>query len=125
MKYKSSKSRSRTRYKAIITVITCTLLTAIAQVLLKYATTRMSSVPIYANIPLIAGLVTYAFASVLLIIALRNADLSLIYPFIALSFIWVALLSIFLFNEHVSLANTLGIISVIIGVSLIGRGGRK
>ncbi len=112
--------------RAIILVITCTLLTSIGQVLMKYSTTGMDSIlHAITSIPLIIGLIIYAIASVLLIISLKNADLSLVYPFIALSFVWVSLLSIILFNEYISLINWLGISAIILGVSLIGRGAKK
>ena len=125
---KSSRNRNdiiRNNKKAIILVITCTLLTSVAQVLMKISTKKMDSIAsAITSIPLILGLIIYALASVLLIIALRGAELSLVYPFIALSFVWVTLLSIFVFEEHVSPTNLFGIIAIIIGVSLIGRGGR-
>lgn len=112
--------------RAIMVIIACTILTSIGQVLMKYSTSQMNSVlDAITSIPLILGLIIYAIASVLLIISLKNADLSLVYPFIALSFVWVSLLSIVLFNEHISLLNWFGISAIIIGVSLIGRGGKK
>jgi undecaprenyl phosphate-alpha-L-ara4N flippase subunit ArnE len=71
------------------------------------------------------GVISYAIGAILLIIALKYGDLSLIYPFVALSFIWVALLSIVIFHERISLINWLGIFIIIIGVSLIGYGSKK
>lgn len=117
---------SATDKKAIMLVITCTILTSIGQILFKYSTARMDSFyAIITNIPLILGLIIYLMASVLLIVALRSGHLSVLYPFVALSFVWVTLLSIFLFNEHVATHNWLGIIAIIIGVSLIGMGSSK
>jgi len=111
--------------KPIIIVILCTIFTSIGQVFLKIGSSRISNFISIFNLPLIVGLISYVLGAVLLIIALKYGDLSLIYPFIALSFIWVTLLSIYLFNEHVLLANWLGILCILFGVSLIGLGGRK
>jgi multidrug transporter EmrE-like cation transporter len=123
---KENKKQSNNNRKAIITVIICTLLTSAGQVLMKYSTDGMNSLfAALTSIPLILGIIIYAIASVLLITALKDAELSLVYPFIALSFVWVTLASIILFHEHVSVVNTLGIFSIIIGVSLIGQGGRR
>jgi multidrug transporter EmrE-like cation transporter len=110
----------------IMILLLCTLLTSTGQVLIKYSLDDIHSfMSAIISLPLIFGLVIYALASVLLIVALRNAELSLVYPFISLSFIWVTLFSIFLFHEHVSIINIFGIISIIIGISLIGQGGRR
>ena len=112
--------------KPIMIVIVCTILTSLGQILFKYATKNLNDFySIITNIPLIAGFVSYALGAILLIIALKYGDLSMIYPFVALSFVWVTLLSIWLFSEHVSLANWIGIAAILIGVSAIGFGSKK
>jgi drug/metabolite transporter (DMT)-like permease len=92
---------------------------------MKIGSNQLSDFSSIFNLYLISGLVFYAIGAVLLIIALKYGDLSMIYPFIALSFIWVTILSTYIFNEHVSVINWLGIIAILLGVSLIGQGGRK
>ena len=74
---------------------------------------------------MILGFVCYGLGAILLIIALKYGDLSLIYPFIALSFVWVNIASIFLFGEFISTINWIGIAAIMLGVSLIGYGGSK
>jgi multidrug transporter EmrE-like cation transporter len=109
--------------KSILMIILCTILTSTGQVMMKFSVSSLDSAwHILTNIPLIIGLILYAVASVILIMALKNGDLSLLYPFIALGFVWVTLASIFLFNEHVSLMNWAGITSIIFGVSFLGAG---
>jgi multidrug transporter EmrE-like cation transporter len=113
-------------WKPIIFVIICTLLTSSGQILWKTAARNIGDISsILMNIPLWAGFVCYGLGSILLIIALKYGELSVVYPFIALSFVWVTLASIKIFSEPVSLANWLGIVSIIIGVSLIGYGSTK
>lgn len=124
-KSKSLKSL-RENKKAILLVITCTLFTSIGQILMKIGSARTGSfLEIITNIPLILGFASYGIGAVLLIISLKYGELSLVYPFIALSFIWVSILSIYLFNEHVSLLNWTGLTAILIGVSLIGYGSSK
>ena len=123
-----ANKKKNVNVKSIIIVIICTILTSIGQVFLKYGTKGMDSVSAYSlitNVPLIVGFLFYAMGAVLLIAALRNGQLSVLYPFISLSFIWVTFLSIILFSEHVSIFNWLGIASIILGVSFIGFGGEK
>jgi len=113
-------------FTAIILVISCTILTSIGQILFKYSSGRLDSFhSIITNVPLIFGFLIYGIAAILLIMALRTGHLSVIYPFVALSFIWVTLASIFLFKENVHMLNWLGIASIIIGVSFIGFGSQK
>lgn len=112
--------------KAILLIIICTIFTSIGQILMKIGSENTSSfLEIITNIPLILGFVSYGIGAVLLIISLKNGELSLVYPFIALSFIWVSILSIYLFNEHVSVLNWLGLTAILVGVSLIGYGSGK
>lgn len=118
----------KTSFKAIILVIFCTILTSAGQILWKISTSKIEGfdiISLITNIPLILGFISYALGAILLIYSLKEGELSVIYPFIALSFIWVTLTSIFLFHEHVSLLNWLGITAILIGVSLIGYGSDK
>lgn len=118
--------KQRHRLWPIFLVIICTLFTSSGQIFWKYASTNLDNfVSVITNIPLILGFVFYGLGAILLIIALKYGELSIIYPFIALSFVWVNIASLFLFGEFISVFNWLGIISIIAGVSLIGYGGSK
>jgi multidrug transporter EmrE-like cation transporter len=117
--------------KPILIIILCTIFTSLGQVLLKMGTNNIDSVNNNINIisvlnwQLILGLIFYIIGAILLIIALKYGELSIIYPFISLSFIWVMLLSTYMFDEKVLLINWVGLICILLGVSLIGQGGRK
>jgi multidrug transporter EmrE-like cation transporter len=112
--------------KAIILVVICTIFTSLGQILMKIGSANTNSIiQIITNIPLILGFIAYGIGALLLIISLKYGELSLVYPFIALSFIWVSIASIYLFNEHVSLINWGGLTAIIIGVSFIGYGGEQ
>ena len=112
--------------KSILLVIISTILIAIGHVFFKFSVGHLDSIhSIITNIPLILGFVFYALASLMLILALQRGHLSVIYPFIALSFIWVTILSIIIFHEHVYIHNWIGIIAIIVGVSLIGISSSK
>jgi uncharacterized membrane protein len=45
-------------------------------------------------------------------------DLSVLYPLIALSYVWVSFLSYFVLKEPVSIVNFIGYAVIIVGVSL-------
>jgi multidrug transporter EmrE-like cation transporter len=122
----NNKKAAHKALKPILLVILCTLFTSSGQILWKLASKNLNSfIGIITNIPLILGFIFYGVGAILLIISLKYGDLSLIYPFIALSFIWVNIASIFIFGEAISIINWMGIISIMLGVSLIGYGGSK
>jgi len=119
--YKTNKT-----FRAIFLVILCTIFTSTGQILWKIASKNLNSIhSIITNIPLIIGFICYALGAILLIISLKYGKLSILYPFVALSFIWVNIASIFIFKEVVSIYNWIGIFIIILGVSLIGYGSSK
>ena len=112
------------KLKAIILVVCCTFFTAIGQILWKIGSTKLSLniISLLTNPPLMLGFLSYGIGLILLILALKFGELSLLYPFIALSFIWVALLSMFFLQEPMNLLKWFAIIIIVAGVSFIGFG---
>ncbi|MFC2134813.1 EamA/RhaT family transporter [Bacteroidota bacterium] len=118
--------KNRTPLFAILLVVVCTFLTSFGQYFIKLGTAEISGTLIsILNAPLIGGFVLYALGAVLLIIALKYGELSVLYPFIALSFVWVFLLSNFMLHEAIILINWLGLVLIIFGVSFIGWGANQ
>ncbi len=77
------------------------------------------------NVPLIAGYALYGINTLLLILALRDGELSMLYPIIALTYVWVTLLSYTLLGEPPNLYKNIGIATIVCGVAVLGGGGRK
>ncbi|HOX35084.1 MAG TPA: EamA family transporter [Methanoregulaceae archaeon] len=67
----------------------------------------------------ILGLCMYGLSTVFWLIALSRKDLSYVYPFIALTFIIVLLLSKFLLHETVGMARIIGTLIIIGGLLLV------
>lgn len=67
------------------------------------------------------ALCLYGVATIAWIYLLRSAELSKAYPWMALSFVLVALGSIFFFKESLSAAYWFGLMLIVAGVVLIGR----
>jgi multidrug transporter EmrE-like cation transporter len=116
-------------------VIVCTILAAVAQVFLKYGTQHPLppfalgdpstwvpfAVGLATDAPLIIGYTLHGGNAALLILALRDGQLSVLYPIYALSYVWVNMLSMYFFGEMLNVWKTLGIVLVIAGVAMIGR----
>lgn len=113
--------------KAVLLVFSCTVLGAAAQILMKIGMSRFvpEIVPIVTNVPLIAGYTLYGINTLLLVLALREGELSMLYPIIALTYVWVTLLSYLLLGEPANLYKNLGIVTIVVGVAVLGRGGKK
>ena len=68
------------------------------------------------------GVALYGVGTVLFIPALRGGDLSVLYPFVSLNYIWVSLLSVRFLGEKMNRLKWLGVALIILGVSFIGIG---
>jgi len=77
------------------------------------------------NLPLLCGLALYGLSTVLLVLALKDGELSLLYPVIALTYVWVTVLSLVILHDKPNPYKLAGIAVIVIGVSVLGRGGKK
>jgi multidrug transporter EmrE-like cation transporter len=69
------------------------------------------------------GLSLYAVGTVLWLFALRQLDLSLAYPFVAMSFVMVTASGVFFLGETVSMTRLVGLCFVIVGLIVMARTG--
>lgn len=76
------------------------------------------------NLSLLAGLSLYGVSTLLLVLALKDGELSLLYPVIALTYVWVTLLSFFIFHDHVNPVKMAGVAIIVVGVGVLGKGGK-
>lgn len=116
-------------------VFLCTLIGAAAQLLIKEGAGRLprgglagllaNLSSLLTNFPLIAGYVCLAVMTALMIAALRNGHLSVLYPIIALTYVWVMILSAVYFGDHLNSLKVAGVVLIVGGVSLIGIGSRQ
>jgi drug/metabolite transporter (DMT)-like permease len=125
--------------KSIYLVLGCTVFAATAQVLMKFGANHEMPqldlshpanwlpfvLAIIANVPLFLGYCTSAGTAFLLILALRDGELSMLYPIIAMTYVWVNLLSMYFFHEKMNIWKASGIALVIGGVALLGRAGSR
>lgn len=118
------------RKLAIFIVLACTLLVAFAQYLIKLGANRLSHAGLVATtigiitIPqLFAGYCLYAVFTVMFVYALRHGELSILYPLIALSYVWVTITAVMAFHESLNPFKVVGVLVIICGVAVLGVGG--
>jgi multidrug transporter EmrE-like cation transporter len=109
-------------------VFSCTILGAAAQMLMKIGLSRpnyLGLVGLLTSLPLLAGYSLYGLNTVLMVFALRDGELSILYPIIALTYVWVTILSVLFFHESMNVFKLLGVAVVVTGVTVLGRGGKS
>ncbi|HUA18490.1 MAG TPA: hypothetical protein VMB25_07075 [Bryobacteraceae bacterium] len=118
------------RRQAVLTVIGCTLLVAVAQYLIKIGANQLSHagllgtlIGIFTILPLFAGYALYGVFTVLFVAALRHGELSILYPLISLSYVWVTITAVLAFHEAMHPLKIVGIALIIAGVAVLGYGG--
>ncbi len=117
-----------TRRQSVALVSLCTLLGAAGQILIKMgANTLKGSNPwaMLTNLPILEGYALYGVMTLLFIYALRDEELSFVYPIISLSYVWVAGLSAWFFHDKINGLKGAGIAAIVAGVFVLGKDARK
>lgn len=125
--------------RSFLLVIICTFVGAAAQILIKQGTAQLGSghitlaqvahqpglfvaycISIITNFRLFCGYVLYGVMTFLMALALKGRELSRLFPIIALTYVWVTVLSLFLLGEHMNFFRAIGIAFIVCGVSVLG-----
>jgi multidrug transporter EmrE-like cation transporter len=125
--------------RAFLLVFSCTLIGALAQIFIKQGTAQLGThvtlgdvarhpslfltfcIGMVKNGRLLIGYSMYGVNTFLMALALKGRELSRLYPIIALTYVWVTILSLFtLPDEHLNFFRTIGIAFIVGGVSILG-----
>ncbi len=71
---------------------------------------------------LFAGYSMYGVSTILLVMALRHGQLSLLYPVFAMTYVWVTVLSVLVFHESMNAFKLAGIAVIVGGIAVLGMG---
>ena len=106
-----------------------TFMAAIGQTFMKQGAAKLSDGVtlsiLLADTPLWIGLVIYCCGAGLVILALRHGELNVLYPIISLSNVWVAIFAVTMFHESMTAVRALGILTIVAGVAILGRGASR
>lgn len=134
----AAKHKALSRNQAVGVVFLCTVIAAVSQMLIKLgakgsavAAPWTSLAGVWTNLlamatngHLVGGYALYAVMTVMFIFALRDEELSILYPIISLSYVWVAGLSIWLFDETLNVFKSAGVLIIVAGVAVLGKDGK-
>ena len=101
---------------------------AVAQILLRFGAESLGEgglVGLLTNFPLMGGYTCLAMNVVRVVLAFRGGQLSVLYPIIALTYVWVAILSPMYFPDVITNSQIAVLALIIAGVSFIGAGSRS
>lgn len=129
------------RRQATLIVIACTLIIPAAQYLIKLGANQLAAeqhsahsgsvsiqaaiLGIFTNPAIFSGYCLYGVFTVLFVYALRHGELSILYPLISLSYVWVAIIGVIAFHEAMNPLKLTGIAIIMAGVTVLGRGSTK
>lgn len=121
------------RRNAVIAVAVATLIQVVAQLLIKDGTSQLpkdptlaqTAVGIFTILPLFIGYAFYGLFTVIMVLALRYVELSLTFPILALSYVWVAAASVLLRGESMNGLKIAGVAVIVGGVAVLGFGDKR
>ena len=116
-------SPKATTPRSVVLIVICTFVGAGAQALMKIGGSHIHGFDLpglITNYPLVAGYACYGLNTLMLMLALREGELSKLYPIIALTFVWVNILSMTLFHEQINVWKIAGIAIIMCGVAFLG-----
>lgn len=116
-----------TKLWSILLVLFTTLLTSSAQILWKIGSKNLTFdiLSILSNYYLIGGILLYVVGGILIIVSFRGGEVSVLYPIIATSYIWVSILSVIFLGEAMNIFKWMGVMTIIAGIAFIGYGSRN
>ena len=114
---------------SIALVVVCTIIGAAAQILMRHGALNLHGPQtlntLLMNWELMAGYACLGINTVLLVVALRGGELSILYPIIALTYVWVTILSPMFFDDVINPYKIAGVSLIVLGVLFIGLGSRS
>lgn len=105
-----------TKLKAIGLALLCALLVATAQIFQKIGGNNLPEL----TWPILIGLILYTIGWLVFITALKDGELTVVFPIVATSYIIAAIYALIIFNEQISLLRWIGIVFIFAGVTMIG-----
>ena len=118
----------KTHWWAIVLIIATTIFVTIAQYFFKIAA-ELTYVFTYPEIlslwPLLAGFVSYGIGAVLMIAGFKGGEVTVLYPIVATSYVWVVLMAAFVFGESLTALKIIGSLVLVLGISFVAFGSKQ
>ena len=119
--------KEKTSIQSLMFVAVAALFGSVGQILYKFAANYTNDISSFIFNPYIyLGGLSYFIGLLFMVKGLRRGELTVIYPVMATSFIWVSILSPLFFNtDMMTLQKWIGIAIIMFGVTMVGKGRQK
>jgi multidrug transporter EmrE-like cation transporter len=133
----TSPSTPEQKRTALIAITCATIIQVFGQLLIKTGAAQLtaqlgheptlmdSAIGMFTVLPIFSGYALYGLFTVIMVYALQHAELSLLYPIMALSYVGVAITSVVWFQEPINFTIVAGILVIVSGVAYLGRAESK
>ena len=120
------------KLRPMLLVFISTLFGAPASIIIKSAANHVPQhvnwfaalIAMATNLPLVAGYSLLGVSFFLMTLALKDGELSILYPVIALTQVWVTILSVWIFHDSMNPYKIAGVGAVVLGVGVLGWSGK-
>jgi multidrug transporter EmrE-like cation transporter len=116
-----------TPISSMVWVFTGSFIGSFGAVLLKAGAGRleMNLRALITNWQLAAGVITYLLSFVFFVQGMRHGELSVLYPLVALGYLWTVVWSKLFFNEPLTLPKFAGLGLILVGISILFIGNAR
>jgi len=118
----------KTKRLSVVLIICTTVFITLAQYFFKTGA-ELDYVLSYPEVlllwPILAGFGSYGLGAVLMILAFKGGEVTVLYPIVATSYVWVVFMSAYAFGEELTILKIIGSFVLVIGISLIAYGSKQ
>ena len=116
----------KTPLHSILLVFLASFIGSFGAVLLKSGAERLKFTvqALLTNWHLLGGVCLFLLSSVFFLMGVRDGELTILYPMVSLGYVWTMLWSKLFFGEQATRSKFLGVALILLGVVLLGLGGR-
>jgi drug/metabolite transporter (DMT)-like permease len=115
----------KTPLSSMLLVLVASFIGSFGAVFLKSGSAKLhGGLSQILNYRLAAGVALYLLSTCFFIVAIRNGELTVLYPLVSLGYVWTMLWSKLFFKEPLTRQKFLGLFLILVGVSFIGMGNR-
>jgi drug/metabolite transporter (DMT)-like permease len=115
----------KTPVESMLLVVVASFIGSFGAVFLKLGSGQLKhGLRRIVNYRLAVGIALYLLSSCFFIMAIREGELTVLYPLVSMSYVWTLLWSRLFFKEPFTRHKFLGIFLILAGVSFIGIGNR-
>lgn len=109
---------------AVAATVLATVLAAVATFELKRGAleSRLALANFHLSYRVLVAIGLYFVSSLLFLVSLRGAQLSVLLPVTTLEYVWILLLARYLLGERISVVKGLGVACIAVGLILVGLG---